>query len=157
MLLLTTSCRANLSEQNKKMWLDYHNYARYMDDVEQLVWSEKLSEHAQEWATYLARNGCILKHSSGSGYGENLAAYFGDNPKTPGDIVNLWVEEKKNYHYPSNSCAPDKMCGHYTQVVWSGTTEVGCGQARGTSGGTQCYVYSCSYNPPGNYVGQWPY
>lgn len=45
--------------------------------------------------------------------------------------------------------------GHFTQVIWTGSTKVGCGQAAslGKKGG----VYTvCNYDPPGNYIGQFP-
>ena len=41
--------------------------------------------------------------------------------------------------------------GHFTQVVWRGTTAVGCGRS-------QCNgldVWICQYDPPGNVEGQY--
>jgi hypothetical protein len=42
-------------------------------------------------------------------------------------------------------------CGHYTQIIWRNTTEVGCGMAT-CSNGSEIWV--CNYNPPGNYLRQ---
>jgi hypothetical protein len=67
--------------------------------------------------------------------------------------VQLWAGERPNYTYDTNSCAPNKVCGHYTQVVWANTTGVGCGTA---SQGTWT-VWYCDYVPAGNITGQRPY
>ncbi|KAI3435045.1 SCP domain-containing protein [Psidium guajava] len=68
--------------------------------------------------------------------------------------VNMWVGEKPYYSYNSNSCAPGKVCGHYTQVVWRNSVRLGCAKARCATGGT---LITCNYDPPGNVVGQKPY
>jgi pathogenesis-related protein 1 len=44
--------------------------------------------------------------------------------------------------------------GHYTQMVWRSTTQVGMGQASCPGG---ALVIVAEYNPPGNYIGQKPY
>ena len=41
--------------------------------------------------------------------------------------------------------------GHFTQVVWRGTREVGCGHAQ--CNGNDIWV--CQYDPPGNFEGQY--
>lgn len=38
--------------------------------------------------------------------------------------------------------------GHFSQMVWKGTTQLGCGYSAG------CKMYVCHYNPPGNVIGQ---
>jgi len=42
--------------------------------------------------------------------------------------------------------------GHFTQVVWKGSTKLGVGYAFG-DGGREIYVVA-QYTPPGNYMGQ---
>lgn len=32
------------------------------------------------------------------------------------DAVMLWGEEQENYICSNNTCAPNSVCGHYTQV-----------------------------------------
>ncbi|KAI9112362.1 hypothetical protein K1719_016559 [Acacia pycnantha] len=94
-----------------------------------------------------------LIHSGGGGkYGENLAGSTGD--LSGAAAVKLWVDEKADYDYNSNSCAAGKQCGHYTQVVWRNSIRVGCAKVKCNNGGT---FIGCNYDPPGNYVGQKPY
>jgi hypothetical protein len=149
---------------NRALWLEAHNEARAALGIRMspLVWDKKLRNYAKQWARHLAAKGCKLEHSRGSGFGENLAANWGSGswakPRSPDQVVGMWTKEEQWYNYNSNKCQPGKMCGHYTQVVWANTSKVGCAQAKGvTDKGMTCYVYSCNYYKPGNYVGQRPY
>lgn len=134
-----------------------------------LRWSNSLTEYANEWASRLASTqNCNLMHRPQSGnskqiFGENLfyaSAIRWNSGKTqaqqmtPKAVVDGWVSEKANYNYASNRCAPGKMCGHYTQVVWKNSTEVGCAKAYCSN---KSQVWVCNFNPPGNYEGQRPY
>lgn len=131
--------------------LNAHNSWRSRTGVPPLTWSPQLATYAQQWATKLAQEN-RFEHRKNSPYGENLA-WAGGQQLSPERVVNMWGEEVKDYNYASNSCKPGKMCGHYTQVVWRNTKQVGCGMARGN--GKEVWV--CNYNPPGNYIGQKPY
>jgi pathogenesis-related protein 1 len=128
-----------------------HNSWRKATGVAPLSWSPKLASFAQDWAnTLVARN--EFKHRANNNYGENLAAAQGKS-FSPKSVVEYWGEEVRDYNYNTNSCKPGEMCGHYTQLVWHKTREVGCAKAK--SGNKEVWV--CNYNPPGNYVGQKPY
>ena len=73
-------------------------------------------------------------------------------------FVGDWASEKQNYTYADNSCSA--VCGHYTQVVWANTAEVGCGIKLCetiNSGGKKVVMFGCDYSPPGNSQGQKPY
>ena len=69
----------------------------------------------------------------------------------PEDLPGL--TEIKAFDEKTGQCKDGEVCGHYTQLVWKNTTEVGC--AKVTCGNQTIWV--CNYNPPGNYVGQKPY
>ncbi|KAG0587244.1 hypothetical protein KC19_2G151000 [Ceratodon purpureus] len=133
-------------------FLTPHNAARSKVGVPALKWNANLAAYALNYANS-QKSKCIpLTHSRGP-YGENL--FWGSGkPWTPNDAVTLWVNEGKDYKYSTNSCNTGKVCGHYTQVVWKKTTDVGCASV--LCNDKSVYII-CSYNPPGNYVGQRPY
>ncbi len=113
-------------------------------------WSANLAKSAQKYAETLAKNN-KFEHGS-TQYGENLYASSANVGYTT--AIKAWYSEKKYYNYASNSCTNDRVCGHYTQLIWKNTREVGCGKAIGRKWKT---IIVCRYNPPGNYVGQRPY
>ena len=127
-----------------------HNAARSDVGVAGLTWSPQLAGYAQQWADHLAAdNNCSLQHRQGDSYGENM--FWTTTPRSAAYVVSQWTAEKAQYDHDTHSC--DGVCNHYTQVVWSATTTLGCGMA--TCGQTQVWV--CNYDPQGNYVGQTPY
>jgi pathogenesis-related protein 1 len=129
--------------------LTAHNRVRAEVGLAPLVWSDRLAAYAQDWAnSLLARK--QLFHRPISSYGENLFEVRGASV-TAAYVVAAWAGESRDYDYSSNKCR--SVCGHYTQIVWSGTKEVGCAVARG--GGREFWV--CNYDPPGNWVGKRPY
>ena len=127
-----------------------HNLFRAKEHVPPLAWNETLAKFSQQYAETL-KGPCKPVHST-SPYGENLM--FGTGGITWKTTVDEWSNEKKSYHYGSNTCDPGKMCGHYTAVVWKSTTTVGCGRVKCNNGDT---MIMCSYWPPGNYDGVKPY
>ena len=129
-----------------------HNKYRIEVGVPPLRWSDALARSAQQWADHLAANHQLV-HSR-SRFGENLwqgttRAY------SLTQMVGSWGGEKKNFipnrtfpHVSTTGRWED--VGHYTQVVWKNTTEVGCGFA---SDGHNDFLV-CHYNPAGNVLGQ---
>ena len=142
----------------ESMLVDRHNQARQERFIgSDLRWSPTLVESAQSYADYLASSGIFGHDRSNIGiYGENLyaASYRADYE----DAINAWLNEEPYYNYERNSCQSGRKCGHYTQIIWEKSTEVGCAMAiyeRGAKKGWTLVV--CRYNPPGNYIGQLPY
>ncbi|XP_043716036.1 pathogenesis-related protein 1-like [Telopea speciosissima] len=138
------------AQNSQDDYLSPHNAARSDVGVGSMTWNDTVAAYAQDYANQRAGD-CALQHSGGP-YGENIAWSSGDMSAT--DAVNMWVDEKAYYDYNSNSCAEGKECGHYTQVVWSSSNQLGCGRVTCNSGGT---FITCNYYPPGNYVGEKPY
>ena len=126
-----------------------HNAVRDRVGTAPLKWSEHLASVAQEWADRLIENG-HFEHSHNPKYGENLYEIEGA-VATPAEVVRAWAGEVRDYDYRSNGC--HGVCGHYTQIVWGDTREVGCAVAR--AGRRE--VWACEYDPPGNWVGRKPY
>ncbi|WP_437672906.1 CAP domain-containing protein [Sorangium sp. So ce131] len=135
-----------------------HNRARAAVDppadppLRPLSWSPEIAAAAQAYAEK-----CVWEHSE-TGYGENLYATSGTSA-TPDEVVATWLAEVDDYDLESNTCSA--ICGHYTQVVWADSLELGCGVADCTSGsprdGGAWQIWVCNYDPPGNYVGERPY
>ncbi|KAK7277605.1 hypothetical protein RJT34_22620 [Clitoria ternatea] len=128
-----------------------HNAARSQVGVPKITWDNTVAAFAQSYANQ-RKGDCQLQHSGDRRYGENLAMSTGDLSGT--QAVELWVNEKADYDYNTNTCKPGRVCGHYTQVVWKNSTSLGCAKVRCDNGGT---FITCNYSPPGNYVGQKPY
>ncbi len=124
-----------------------HNAARAKHCARPLTWSPKLAAVAQQWANTLREQGCKFGHSGGT-YGENLAAGT-TGAMSPEAVVAMWYDEVKGYSFQQPGFS--MQTGHFTQVVWRGTTQVGCGL-------TQCKgndIWVCEYDPPGNWEGQY--
>ncbi len=69
------------------------------------------------------------------------------------DAVKAWENEKIYYRGQVLNSSNWHACGHYTQVVWRNTKEIGCGKAEC---GDRAIVV-CNYDPPGNVMGQTPF
>jgi pathogenesis-related protein 1 len=148
-LMLIVLAGTGGAEEPQRDMLAAHNAVRARLGIAPLAWSNRLAERSQNWAdTLLARRQFV--HRPNSSYGENLFEIRGATA-SPEQVVSAWAGESRNYDYKSNKCRG--VCGHYTQIVWRDTKEVGCGVARG--GGREVWV--CDYDPPGNWVGKRPY
>jgi pathogenesis-related protein 1 len=115
-----------------------------------LRWSDPLASVARAWAER-----CNFEHSTNA-FGENLAFFSGER-STPEDVVASWAGEDRFYDYARNSCQESQQCGHYTQIVWRDTEELGCGAALCTIFGAEGIFWVCNYDPPGNFIGERPY
>ncbi|MGJ5818920.1 CAP domain-containing protein [Paludibaculum fermentans] len=127
------------------------NAVRARVGVPALEWSTQLEALARQWASSLAATG-QFRHRPSTDYGENLFEIIGDRA-TPELVVGSWASEAKDDTLSSNRCRPGAQCGHYTQMVWRNSKQVGC--AVGRRG--QREVWVCYYNPPGNWEGEKPY
>ena len=152
-----SSIGSNLSLQEVQQLLRLHNEVRGDVGVGPVTWSKKLAIYAQEWANQLASTNCKLKHRPISGkwkqeYGENLfmgiAGYYG-----VANAVKAWESEKQYYRGKTLNPSNWYDSGHYTQMVWKNSKEIGCGKV-------ECndkIIVVCNYDPPGNILGQKPY
>jgi len=156
----TDTFAEGLGEVDSTAIVAAHNRWREEIGVQALAWSEQLAERARNWAEQLSRGSCGLQHS-GSGYGENIykvSPVVWSNGRrelqnrSPQQIVDGWAAERRDYDYASKSCSG--ICGHYTQLVWRDSTEVGCAAALCPD---KSQVWVCNYAPTGNVEGQVPY
>lgn len=153
--------------------LKEHNSLRARVGNPELRWSEALARQATAWANKLKETGCAMQHSRGK-LGENL--YWAGPLKTitrnkdgstwktrlirqsisEKTVVGSWANEQRWYSQTTDTCnaPPGKTCGHYTQIIWKNTKEVGCSKAVCDD---NSQVWVCNYAPAGNVVGQRPY
>ncbi len=159
----SAAATSGLTTQDRDTVLTAHNNARKNDvpgntgsPLANLEWDDGLATTSQTYADTLTRTKCgTLEHDASlRDVGENLSQGSATDASAPlqsgADAVAAWVSEKADYTYDSNTCAPGKACGHYTQVVWRDTTKVGCGRATCTAGEMINTVWVCRYSPTGN-------
>ncbi|KAL8208910.1 hypothetical protein R6Q57_008322 [Mikania cordata] len=119
------------AENSQQDYLDAHNAARAQVGVGNMVWNTTVAAYAQSYANQRIGD-CNMVHSGGP-YGENLAE--GSGTFTGTAAVNLWVNEKTYYDYTTTTCASGHTCGHYTQVVWRNSVQLGCARVQCTNNG----------------------
>ncbi|ATZ46294.1 hypothetical protein BCIN_01g09180 [Botrytis cinerea B05.10] len=118
-----------------------HNFYRGEQNVSNLEWNDTSAKIARDWSKR-----CVFEHSGGP-TGENLAAGYPNATSS----VDAWGLERLKYSYSSPGFSEDT--GHFTQLVWSNTTSVGC--ARTNCAGendTPGWYVVCEYWPAGNVV-----
>lgn len=135
-------------DASAQAFLDAHNGYRAKHCAPPLAWSPELAKVAQSWANELQRQGCAFEHSNQQTYGENLAG-GSRGALDPKATVAMWYDEVKTYDFAGGGFSMET--GHFTQVVWTTTTQVGCGWVTCK----QMDIIVCNYNPPGNWEGQY--
>jgi len=113
---------------------------------------------AKLWGDHLAATG-RWEHAPRSDrrsphQGENLAMSKG----TAGYLGELvpeegWYEREIGYYDYSTGRANGGAVGHFTQMVWDVSTELGCAESRITSRGEEKIYSVCRYSPGGNVGG----
>eukprot|EP00117_Sycon_ciliatum_P024431 scpid84441/ scgid1571/ Peptidase inhibitor 16; Cysteine-rich protease inhibitor len=166
------------TQSQKDAMLNAHNNARSIASptpctpLPAMTWNTVLANVAQAYA-----DRCIYEHNGARTSDTNGAfSYVGENlyisTNTPSDpaVVSVmsWDKEKHYYDYDTLVCAPGKVCGHYTQIVWNSSQQLGCGAKLCDAANTKSYPFDkskfskgyivvCNYGPGGNYRGQKPY
>jgi len=135
-----------------------HNRERDMLGIPALRWDPALAASARKWADQLAATGRFehAPENPATPEGENLwegtKGYFGLEA-----MVDAWVREKRHFRqglFPNNSTTGRvEDVGHYTQLVWRRTGQVGCALAEGRDD----QVLVCRYSEAGNYLGERPF
>ena len=144
----------NLSDLPRRL-LALHNRERSEAGVPPLSWDARLAADSAAYGPQLARLG-RLAHSpreSRPGQGENLwmgtAGAFSVE-----EMVGGWAGERRLFRpgiFPDVSSSGHWAdVAHYTQMIWPGTTSVGCALHRAS--GSDFLI--CRYAPAGNVVGQ---
>nr|CAD7569377.1 unnamed protein product [Timema californicum] len=127
-----------------------HNDYRRRHGVEPLKLNKKICKYSEEWAKYLASRG-IMEHRQNNEYGENIFCSWSSNANykvTGTEPVDNWYSEIKDHLFGREP--RDLKSGHFTQVVWKGSKELGVAVAKSRNG--QIFVVA-NYSPPGNFIG----
>ena len=126
----------------------WHNQYRDLHGVPPVTWNDTLAAYAANYATQ-----CSTQHSGSPDYGENLA-YGGYT--NPAYYIYLWYNEETSYNYSNPGFSTST--GHFTQVVWADTAQIGCGwvtSCAGTLGADYPNYLACEYAPYGNVDGEY--
>lgn len=134
-----------------------HNATRRTVGLPPLQWSARLADEARAHAARLARSESLYHDPSlHDDVGENLwmgtrCAYAARR------MIDAWAREASLYRhgrFPDISRTGDWAdTGHYSQMVWRDTREVGCALA---GNGADEYLV-CRYAPAGNIEGEFAY
>ncbi|NEO85611.1 MAG: hypothetical protein F6J87_15375 [Spirulina sp. SIO3F2] len=99
-----------------------------------------------------------------AGLGENLGWSAASSPDSVDPVVSTvlsWDAERSHYNHSSGAC--NKVCGHYTQIIWRESTKIGCGLKRDNiqfpgigKVWEHGYFLSCTYHNVGNINGDNP-
>ncbi|KGQ06273.1 Cell wall protein PRY3 [Beauveria bassiana D1-5] len=131
------------SSDFKSQMLAAHNWYRGQHSAAALKWDDNLASKSLAWASKCSEN---PRHDTDRKYGENIA--WGTSVTASYEWVNLWGKERAQYKFDQPGFGG--KTGHFTQLVWKGTTSVGCAEAK-CSYGTNVV---CKYDPPGNMMGE---
>ena len=135
------------------------NAARARLGLPALAWNDALAADARTYAEQMARSGRFEHSPQPRGnppQGENLwtgtrGAY------SYREMVGHWVAEARYYRpapVPQSSATGEfGDVGHYTQIVWRNTRELGCAEA----GNSRDDYIVCRYLPAGNVYGDVAY
>ena len=136
--------------------LALHNRERRAAGVPPLAWDSGLAASATAYGPQLARLG-RLQHSpdaSRPGQGENLWMGTRDAYSLE-EMIGGWIGEKRIFRpgiFPDQVSTSGNWSdvAHYTQMIWPGTTRVGCAVHKAA----RWDYLICRYARPGNVMGQ---
>lgn len=135
--------------------LAIHNRERAATGARPLAWDSALAAGSASYGPALERLG-KLAHSPANlrhGQGENLWMGTRDAYELE-EMAESWAAEKRLFRagfFPSVSRSGKwSDVGHYTQMIWKGTTRVGCAVHKSA----KWDFLVCRYSPAGNVVGR---
>lgn len=151
---------SKVEARDAQQLVDYHNQKRGEVGNGPVTWSPKIAQFAQNRADTIARTKNFSHLPQGQNpYGENLAQGGSGGGASGFGVLNAaasWYAEKAKMPKGARTMTMDlfnRGVGHYTQMIWKGSTEMGAGMANFQQNGFAMTVVVCCYNPPGNFIG----
>lgn len=136
-----------------------HNVHRANHSASNLIWDNALASTAAKIAST-----CVYAHNTttdGGGYGQNIAAGLAADNITAIITELFYNSEVSAFNGLYGQAQPDMSnfgsWGHFSQIVWKGTSKVGCATQYCSKGlanvgpYTPPYFTVCNYGPPGKY------
>lgn len=137
----------SLMDEFNRLQLDAHNAYRQLHNTEPLTYNHDIAVAAQEYAQWMKDND-KFEHSAREDrdfLGENLYWSTFQGMAERSDASDDWYAEVEYYNYDSPGDSTG-VVGHFTQMIWKASLEIGCGIAD--------EFVVCRYSPAGN-VGDW--
>ena len=122
-----------------------HNIYRACHNAQPLLPNCEIMEISQNYAEIMP-NGHSGTEFYGQWMGENLYWVSGKYP-TGEDPVDAWYNEIKDYDFNTHTSKNGKKVGHFTQLIWQNSKEIGIGYY---CNNIKCCVVA-NYFPGGNY------
>ncbi|NXL46169.1 CRIS2 protein, partial [Podilymbus podiceps] len=140
-------------ENQQSLIVNQHNALRRgvkptASNMMKMEWNYAAAQNAQKWA-----NKCTLRHSPANMRttnvlcGENL--FMSSAPLSWSHAIQAWYKEVKNFEYGIGAKPPGAVIGHYTQLIWYNSYQIGCAVAYCPRNQFN-YFYVCRYCPAAN-------
>jgi len=163
-----------LSSRAKEHVLNKHNELRRRtakgltprqpgaSNMKKMMWNDEIEKIAQRWADQ-----CSFGHDDerskldGTSVGQNAYISYDSQSSSEADLVSHlttatqnWFDEVSDPGFHSSGIERyrfDHGTGHYTQVVWADSEELGCGMVYYKDGSWFTSLVVCNYAPAGNF------
>eukprot|EP00754_Rhynchopus_humris_P018836 Rhum_TRINITY_DN14616_c9_g1::Rhum_TRINITY_DN14616_c9_g1_i5::g.102328::m.102328 len=151
------NCKVHPTQWQIDRLVEQHNFYRAKHGACPVTYNKAIADYtigSAGFATTCSTGN--LKHNSGSGYGENIAMQgkqIKGHTWDAAEGVFMWYcSEEGCYDY--NNGGFSGSTGHFTQVVWKKSLEIGCAICTIQESGYNKVYLMCNYKDPGNYGGQ---
>lgn len=124
-----------------------HNKYRKLHGVPPVEYSSEAATYAQDWANKLAKSGKFEHSPNPKKFGENLFLTSGSSAPSPDIACQSWYSEIKVHKFGQEPTSLES--GHFTQMIWKATQQIGMGRAKGKNG----WIVVANYYPRGNVIG----
>eukprot|EP00931_Biecheleriopsis_adriatica_P122731 TRINITY_DN97750_c0_g1_i1.p1 TRINITY_DN97750_c0_g1~~TRINITY_DN97750_c0_g1_i1.p1 ORF type:complete len:205 (-),score=44.11 TRINITY_DN97750_c0_g1_i1:70-627(-) len=133
--------------------LDVHNTFRAKHGAPPLVWDNRLAEHALAAAQVCFAED-TMRHNNHEEFNEGQNIYTSWDSGQDGSKVAVagWYSEIDDYDFGNPGFSHE--AGHFTQVVWRGSQQVGMAKVRGDINGSDRVFIVANYSPRGNMLGE---